>query len=62
MMKAIKLLLAATLIGAVTSVVARAQSDNYPNRPITVIMPFAGGSTSDVITRILLDRMSRIMG
>ena len=62
MMKATKLLLAATLVSAVTTVNAHAQSDNYPNRPMTVIMPFAGGSASDVITRILLDRMSRIMG
>jgi tripartite-type tricarboxylate transporter receptor subunit TctC len=62
MMKVFKLFLAAALMGAVATVDAHAQSDNYPNRPITVIMPFAGGSASDVITRILLDRMSRIMG
>ena len=37
------------------SSVARAQS--YPTRPIQVIVPFAGGSASDVVTRILLDRM-----
>lgn len=62
MMKATKLLLAATLMSAVATVNARAQSDNYPNRPVTVIMPFAGGSASDVITRILLDRMSKNLG
>ena len=40
--------------------VARAQE--YPTRPITVIIPFAGGSASDVVSRIMLDRMSKSMG
>lgn len=35
---------------------------NYPTRPIQVIVPFAGGSASDVITRILLNRMSTSLG
>jgi len=46
----------AMLIG--TSV--RAQE--YPSRPIQVIVPFAGGSASDVVTRILLDRMGKSLG
>src|SRR3954451_24343396 len=40
--------------------VAGAQS--YPTRPIQVIVPYAGGSASDVVTRILLDRTARAMG
>jgi tripartite-type tricarboxylate transporter receptor subunit TctC len=40
--------------------VARAQA--YPSRRITAIIPFAGGSASDVVSRILFDRMSRSMG
>ena len=48
--------LAATL----GSTMAGAQS--YPNRLITVIIPFAGGSASDVVARIMLDRMSKNMG
>jgi tripartite-type tricarboxylate transporter receptor subunit TctC len=39
-----------------------AQAQTYPNRPITVIIPFAGGSASDVVSRIMLDRMSKSMG
>jgi len=39
-----------------------AQAQNYPTRPITAIIPFAGGSASDVVSRILFDRMSRAMG
>jgi tripartite-type tricarboxylate transporter receptor subunit TctC len=39
-----------------------ARAQNYPSRPITAIVPFVGGSASDVVSRILLDRMSRSMG
>ena len=40
----------------------RAQAQDYPTRPITAIIPFAGGSASDVVSRILFDRMSKSMG
>src|SRR5690242_2638891 len=49
-------LLAATLL----SDAANAQS--YPSRPITVIMPFAGGSASDVVSRVLFNKMATILG
>ena len=39
-----------------------ARAEDYPSRPIQVIVPFAGGSASDVVTRILLDRMARTLG
>jgi tripartite-type tricarboxylate transporter receptor subunit TctC len=39
-----------------------AQAQNYPTRPIQVIVPFAGGSASDVVTRILLDRAGKTIG
>src|SRR4029078_12271312 len=42
------------------SSVAGAQS--YPMRPIQVIVPFAGGSASDVVTRILLVRATQALG
>ena len=41
---------------ALASAVACAQ--DYPARPVTVIVPFSTGSASDVIARILLERMS----
>ena len=41
---------------------AAADAQSYPTRPITVIIPFAGGSASDVVSRIMLDRMSKSMG
>src|SRR3954469_18952836 len=39
-----------------------AHAQDYPVRPIQVIVPFAGGSASDVVTRIILDRMSKSLG
>jgi tripartite-type tricarboxylate transporter receptor subunit TctC len=39
-----------------------AGAETYPTRPIQVIVPFAGGSASDVLTRILLDRTSKSIG
>ena len=34
----------------------------YPSRPVTVIIPFAGGSASDVVSRILFEHMSKSLG
>ena len=39
-----------------------ARAQDYPARPVQVLVPFAGGSASDVITRILLNRMSTSLG
>ena len=39
-----------------------AHAQAYPSRTITVIIPFAGGSASDVVTRIMLDRMAKTLG
>jgi tripartite-type tricarboxylate transporter receptor subunit TctC len=55
-----KALLSVSLALAVIS--SSAQAQNYPSRPITAIIPFAGGSASDVVSRILFDRMSKSMG
>lgn len=37
---------------------AAAWAQDYPARPVTVIVPFSTGSASDVIARIVLERMS----
>ncbi len=39
-----------------------ANAQSYPTRPITVIIPFAGGSASDVVSRIMFNTMSKNMG
>jgi tripartite-type tricarboxylate transporter receptor subunit TctC len=50
------------LVAALALAPLAASAQDYPSRPITVIMPFAGGSASDVVARILLDRMSKTLG
>ena len=60
MSRARRLLLAGMLLAGLAPHSAAAQS--YPSRPVTVILPFAGGSASDVVTRILLDRAGRSLG
>jgi tripartite-type tricarboxylate transporter receptor subunit TctC len=50
-------LAAALLFGA-----PLAQAQPYPNKPIQVIVPFAGGSASDVVMRVLLERMGTALG
>ena len=48
---------------AATPVLPRiAWAQTYPVRPITVIVPFAAGGSSDVIARIIGEHMSRTLG
>jgi tripartite-type tricarboxylate transporter receptor subunit TctC len=37
-------------------------AQNYPTKPITVIVPFAAGGPTDTITRILTEHMQRTLG
>lgn len=37
-------------------------SQDYPAKPVTVVIPFSTGSASDVIARIVLERMGASMG
>ena len=52
------LAVAAVFAGCCASVAAQ----EYPARQVTVVVPFSGGSASDVITRIVLERMSASVG
>ena len=47
-----------TLPAATMSSVAQ----NYPNRPIKILIPFTPGGTSDVIVRPLAEKMSEVLG
>ena len=60
MTKRLRLGAGVALAASLASTMAGAQS--YPSRNITVIIPFAGGSASDVVARIMLDKMSKNMG
>lgn len=57
---------AAGLVAVVAAAVALAASvvfaDNYPLRPVTVIVPFAAGGPTDVLARIITDKMQGPLG
>jgi len=57
-----RLLVAAALGFASLCAADMASAQTYPVRSIQVIVPFAGGSASDVIMRVLLERMGASMG
>lgn len=56
-----KIFLAAIAAGVVAaSGVASAQ--DYPNRPVTMIIPFAAGGPTDVLGRVVGQRLSEVLG
>jgi len=44
------------------SLVAMANANDYPSRPITMVIPFAAGGPTDVLGRVVADRMSQLLG
>jgi tripartite-type tricarboxylate transporter receptor subunit TctC len=55
-------LLSAVLTALVFSGSAQAQAQDYPNRPVTMIIPFAAGGPTDVLGRVVGARMGEILG
>jgi tripartite-type tricarboxylate transporter receptor subunit TctC len=43
-------------------VAAPAQAQDYPNRPITLVVPYAAGGGNDLFARIASEKMSRTLG
>ena len=52
----------ATGFGALLATTLLATAQNYPNRPVTMIIPFAAGGPTDVLGRVVGQRMSEILG
>ena len=55
-----KTLLAALIAGF--ALVVPAAAENYPSRPITVVVPFSAGGPTDAMMRILGERMKTSLG
>ena len=54
----------AAALGAVLACVAPSSSfgQAYPQRPITLIVPFAPGGSTSVMARIIADKMGELLG
>src|SRR3984885_8905461 len=55
-----KLIVAIAL--ALCATVASAHADAFPSRPITLIVPYPPGGSTDVTARILADKMGLLLG
>jgi tripartite-type tricarboxylate transporter receptor subunit TctC len=53
---------ALTLLAAFAAGISPAMSQDYPTRPITLIVPYAAGGGNDVMARTVADKMSRTLG
>jgi tripartite-type tricarboxylate transporter receptor subunit TctC len=49
-------------IAAVTFATSSAVAQSWPTRPVTMVVPFAAGSASDTVGRILAARLSEVLG
>ncbi|MEI8277296.1 MAG: tripartite tricarboxylate transporter substrate-binding protein [Hyphomicrobiales bacterium] len=52
----------AAIIVASTALLTAASAEEFPTRPITVLVPFAAGGPIDTTTRIVADRMRESLG
>lgn len=52
------ILTAATLLGSASPALAQA----WPDRPITLIVPFAPGGATDIVGRIMADQLGKVLG
>jgi tripartite-type tricarboxylate transporter receptor subunit TctC len=57
----LKTLIGAALAGAV-GLAGAASAQDFPTRPITMVIPFAAGGPTDVLGRVMAERMSQILG
>jgi tripartite-type tricarboxylate transporter receptor subunit TctC len=54
--------LAAAIVAACLSLTGAASAQNYPERPVTMIVPFPPGGATDTIARIIQDPMQKALG
>lgn len=59
---AFRLLVAAAVAIAAPAMMSAAQAQDYPNRPLTMVIPFAAGGPTDVLGRIVAQRLGEVLG
>jgi tripartite-type tricarboxylate transporter receptor subunit TctC len=55
-------LCAAAMAGLSTSAAAQSVADKYPDKPIKIIVPFAPGGSTDIIARVIGQKMTESWG
>jgi tripartite-type tricarboxylate transporter receptor subunit TctC len=50
------------VIAALVATIGMASAQTYPAKPVTMIIPFAAGGPTDVLGRVMAQRMSEILG
>jgi tripartite-type tricarboxylate transporter receptor subunit TctC len=55
-------IMAAAFLAALAAATATASAQTYPSHSVTVIVPFAAGGPTDVLTRIITDKMQGPLG
>lgn len=51
-----------SVLVAALAFIAAARAENFPSRPVTIIVPFSAGGPSDAMARILAERMKVTLG
>ena len=52
----------AAVFGGLFALTGAAGAQTYPTRPVTMIIPFAAGGPTDVLGRVMAQRMGEILG
>src|SRR5258708_19112608 len=47
---------------ALVAICGAARADQYPSRPITLVVPFAAGGSNDTIARVIGERLNKAWG
>ena len=62
MLKCIGITLIALVATVLSSGSASLRADDYPDRPITLVVPFPPGGSTTIVARIIADKMSQTLG
>ncbi|HZC56316.1 MAG TPA: hypothetical protein VE396_09775 [Xanthobacteraceae bacterium] len=57
-----KLRLFAALAAATLACALPARADDFPSHSLTMVIPFAAGSPTDILGRIIAARMGEVLG
>src|SRR5260370_10456037 len=57
-----RLLLIVAALASSLAHIAGASAQNFPTRPVTIVVPFAAGGPADAMARVIGDRMRASLG